>query len=38
MEKSAQIIKYIDLFGTKCTFYSEKMPKFYTVTGGIFTI
>ena len=31
-------IKYIDLFGTKCTFYNEKMPKLYTVTGGIFSI
>ena len=38
MEQSAQIIKYIDLFGTKCTFYSEKMPKLYTVTGGLFSI
>ena len=32
------IIKYIDLFGTRFTFYSEKMPKLYTVTGGIFSI
>ena len=31
-------IKYMDLFGTRCTFYSEKMPKLYTITGGIFTI
>ena len=32
------IIKYIDLFGTKCTFYSDKMQKYYTVTGGIFSL
>ena len=32
------IIKYMDLFGTRCTFYSEKMPKLYTITGGIFTL
>ena len=38
MENTIKIIKYLDLFGTRCTFYSEKMPKFYTVTGGIFTI
>ena len=38
MEKTIKIIKYLDLFGTRCTFYSEKMPKLYTFTGGIFTI
>jgi len=32
------LIQYIDLFGTRCTFYSEKMPKLYTITGGLFTI
>ncbi len=35
---SYSLIKYMDLFGTRCTFYSEKMPKLYTITGGIFTI
>ena len=35
---SFSLIKYMDLFGTRCTFYSEKMPKLYTITGGIFTI
>jgi len=34
----ATIIKYTDLFGTRCTFYSEKMPKLYTVIGGIFSM
>ena len=38
MEDSKKIIKYLDLFGTRCTFYSERMPKLYTVTGGIFSI
>ena len=38
MVKSSTLIKYMDLFGTTCTFYSEKMPKFYTLTGGIFSI
>ena len=30
MDNSATIIKYVDLFGTRCTFYSDKMPKFYS--------
>ena len=38
MEKSARIIKYLDLFGTRCTFYNDKMPKLYTVVGGILSI
>ena len=32
------IIKYSDLFGNRITFYNEKMPELYTVTGGIFSI
>ena len=31
------LIKYIDVFGTRCTFYSEKLPKYYSVVGGIFS-
>ena len=38
MEDSATFLRYIDLFGTKCTFYNEKMPKLYTATGGILSI
>ena len=38
MDNSATIIKYVDLFGTRCTFYSDKMPKFYSVVGGILSI
>ena len=38
MEDTVKIIKYLDLFGTRCTFYSDRMPKLYTVTGGIFSI
>ena len=32
------IVKYVDLFGTKFTFYSDKMQKYYTVTGGFFSL
>ena len=38
MEKTIVFLKYLDIFGTRCTFYSEKMPKLYTITGGIFSI
>jgi len=38
MERTARILKYMDVFGIKCTFYSEKMPKLYSMTGGIFSI
>ena len=38
MEITSSILKYLDVFGTRCTFYSDKMPKLYTVTGGIFSI
>ena len=34
----SEVLKYIDFFGTRCSFYNEKMPKLYTVTGGIFSI
>ena len=32
------ILKYIDCFGTKFNFYTEKNRKFYTPLGGIFTL
>ena len=32
------ILKYLDIFGITCTFYSEKMPKLYTIAGGIYSI
>ena len=32
------IMKYMDFFGTRHTFYSDKMPKLYTVVGGLFSI
>ena len=38
MENSSALIKYMDLFGTRCSFYSDRMPKLFTITGGIFTI
>jgi len=37
MESISTILKYIDVFGVSCTFYREKMPKFYTISGGIFS-
>ena len=37
--KNIQIIlEYLDVFGTKLTFYSDKRPKLYTVNGGILSI
>ena len=38
MKRVFQILKYIDIYGTKYTFYSNKKPKLYTVTGGILSI
>ena len=38
MKYSTTIIKYLDLFGTKFTFYTENNPKLYTLTGGILSI
>jgi hypothetical protein len=38
MEKYANLLKYIDMCGIPSTFYREKMPKFYTIQGGIFSI
>ena len=32
------ILKYLDIFGKKCSFYVEKTPKLYSVTGGILSI
>ena len=36
MENSVAFLRYIDLFGIKCTFYNEKMPKLYTVAGEFY--
>ena len=33
-----EILKYLDNFGTKIHFYTDKNKKYYTVLGGIFTI
>ena len=33
-----QIITYLDMFGTKNTFYTDQKPKLYTLMGGIFTL
>ena len=32
------ILKYVDCFGTKFNFYTDKKRKFYTPLGGIFSI
>ena len=32
------ILKYIDCYGTKFNFYTEKNRKFYTPLGGILSI
>ena len=33
-----QIITYIDMFGTKNSFYTNQKPKLYTLMGGILTV
>ena len=33
-----ELLKYLDCFGTKFHFYSERKRKFYTPLGGIFTL
>lgn len=30
-----EYLRYLDLFGTKCSFYSDQRLKFYTPLGGI---
>ena len=31
------ILKYTDMFGTECTFYTDRQRKYYSVFGGILT-
>ena len=38
MVRSSPILRYMDLFGSRFSFYSEKAPKLYTVTGGMLSI
>ena len=38
MKEIKQILKYLDIFGEQCSFYVEKTPKLYSVTGGILSI
>ena len=33
-----EILRYLDLFGTKCSFYTEQRLKLYTPLGGILSI
>ena len=37
-EEISEFLTYVDLFGTKFTFYTQNTPKFYTPSGGILTI
>ena len=32
------ILKYTDMFGTECTFYTDRQRKYYSVLGGILTL
>ena len=36
--KSKEFLRYLDLFGTKCTFYTEQKIKLYTPLGGLLSI
>ena len=36
-EEIPDVLRYIDLFGTKFTFYTEENPKLYTPLGGFLT-
>ena len=38
MSDLAEILKYLDFFGAKITFYLDQKTKLYTITGGILTL
>ena len=38
MKAYITILRYLDVFGTKFTSYTEQNPKLYTITGGILSI
>ena len=38
MKKLPIILRYIDVFGTRFTFFNNKKPRLYTVLGGILSI
>ena len=33
-----EFLRYLDIFGTKCSFYTEQKLKLYTPLGGILSI
>ena len=33
-----EYLRYFDLFGTKCSFYSDQRLKFYTPLGGVISV
>ena len=35
---ASEILKYLDSFGTRFSFYTERNRKFYTMLGGILTL
>jgi hypothetical protein len=38
MENASKVLKYIDFFGARFSFYIEKNRKLFTPFGGILTI
>ena len=38
LKQAKEIVKYLDMFGTKPCFYYDKKPKFYTLLGGVLSI
>lgn len=36
--KNKEFLRYLDIFGTKCSFYTEQRLKLYTPLGGILSI
>ena len=38
MNKMKEVMRYLDIFETKLSFYSEKKKTYYTTLGGIFSV
>ena len=38
MESTKEVLRYLDIFGTKFNFYSNKKKIYYTTVGGILTL
>ena len=37
-DRAKNILEYLDIFGTKTGFYTERKPQFYSVLGGVLSI